>query len=202
MKVVAVTGSIGTGKSTFCKLLSDKYNMPIIDADVLARKAVEKDSQGLAKIKKTFGKKYITKEGELNRKKLGADIFGKEKKLKKLNSIVHPIVKQLFEDEIQIYKEKGEDYVLYDCPLLIEEELYEDMDCIILVCAVEDIQVARIMARDDISEEDARRRIASQMKLEDKAKYADIIVYNNGDRADMEKVLPTIYEEINENKKR
>ncbi|MBC3887613.1 dephospho-CoA kinase [Acetobacterium paludosum] len=185
MKIIGVTGGIASGKSTVIRVLKECCSYPVIDADQLARQAVEPRSQGLQKIADVFGENCLNEKGELNRSLLGEIIAEDEESRKKLNAIVHPEVKRLYDELINFYENNGVSLVFYDCPLLFEANLESDVDETMLVVADEEIRINRIMERDGVSRELAIKKIAMQMTDDEKIKRADIIIENNGSRDDL-----------------
>lgn len=194
MKIIGLTGSIGTGKSSASEILNKEFDIPIIDADKISREAVEKGSRGLSKIENEFGKEFITENGELNRIKMGALVFSDEKARIKLNDIVHPEVTNRFNELVNKYRNENKPYVVYDCPLLIEEKLMGFVDVVMLIYTSFDIQLSRVMLRDKISKENAVKRIEAQMSPEEKIKYADIVVDNNGNYSDLKENIKKVYQ--------
>ena len=177
MKVIGLTGGIATGKSTVSAYLKKK-GFPIVDADIAARKAVEKESDGLNQIVATFGKSILTHDQSLDRAKLGAIIFADSQKREQLNQIVHPIVREIME------KEKNEalkhhEYVIMDIPLLFENHLQNTVDEVWLVYTSENIQLERLMRRNHLTESEALNRIKSQMPIDEKRNLADVVIDNN-----------------------
>lgn len=176
---IGLTGGIASGKSTVSKMFME-LAIPVVDADVASRKVVEPGQPALKEIADTFGREVIQKDGLLDRKKLGAIIFGDESQRKKLNVIVHPRVREWMQKEMKGYEEQGEKAIVLDIPLLIESQLKNWADKTLLVYVPKAIQVERLMARDQISEEEALLRIHSQMPLEEKKVFADGIITNVG----------------------
>ncbi|MEJ8552921.1 dephospho-CoA kinase [Tepidibacter sp. Z1-5] len=189
MIVIGLTGSIGSGKSTVSNILKKK-NMDIIDADEISRKIFD-DKKALDVLVEHFGSEILNSDNVLDRKKLGSIVFSDEDKLKKLNSITHPIIINNIKDGIDKFNKQGKKIVILDAPLLIEANLLDLVDMVLLVMCNENVQIKRIIKRDNISKEDAILRIRSQMSVEDKKKYADYIIDNsyNQDKleADVEK---------------
>ena len=185
MKIIGVTGGIASGKSTVIRVLKECCSYPVIDADQLARQAVEPGSQGLQKIAEAFCENCLNEKDELNRSLLGEIIAEDEESRKKLNAIVHPEVKRLYDEQINFYESKGVNLVFYDCPLLFEANLEADVDETMLVVADEEIRIKRIMERDGVSRELAIKKIAMQMTDDEKIKRADIIIENNGSLDDL-----------------
>lgn len=185
MRVIGVTGGIASGKSTVTDILKKRFNYIVIDADQLARQAVEPGSPGLTKITTVFGLEVINENGELNRSLLGELIANDEQARKKLNAIVHPEIKKLYDQQIDFYRRSGIPTVFYDCPLLFETNLQNTVDETILVVADKEIRIGRIMARDKLTRAQAIKRIDMQMSDEDKISLADTIIENNGSLDDL-----------------
>lgn len=180
MKIYGLTGGIASGKSTISKIFIEELNTPVIDADYLARRAVEPDSYGLKEIIKVFGNGVLKGDGSLDRQSLGTKVFKDNEAIKILNSIIHPIVDKMFRNEIKRFKELGHERAIYDCPLLIEENLMDRVDEIIIVVIENKLQIQRLMSRDNLTEEEAIERINLQMPIDEKIKYGDYIIYNDG----------------------
>lgn len=180
MKVIGLTGGIASGKSTVTNILQKRFNLIVIDADQLARQAVEPGSLGLIRIAETFGESVLFENGELNRSLLGEIIANDERARKKLNAIVHPEVKKLYDQQVSFYESMGIPVIFYDCPLLFEENLHETVDETMLVIADTEIRIERIMARDGLTRDDAWKRITMQMPDIEKIALADTIIENNG----------------------
>lgn len=189
MKVIGLTGGIASGKSTVALLLRDICKLPIIDADKLSRDAVKPGSKGMCMIKETFGEGVIYSDGNLNRPAMGKMICTDAKIREQLDQILHPIIGELYQNELKKYCDAGEKLVIYDCPLLIESGHYKDVDEIVLVVTDPEERLKRIMERDGVDKSFAERKIAIQMPDEEKMKYADKIIYNNGNIEDLKAVL-------------
>lgn len=185
MRVIGITGGIASGKSTVTEILKKRFSYCVIDADLLARQAVEPGSPGLIKIAAVFGQEVINECGELNRSMLGEMIANDEQARKKLNAIVHPEIKKLYDQEIDFYRRSGIPTVFYDCPLLFETHQQNTVDETILVVADKEIRVNRLMKRDKFTREQALKRIEMQMTDEEKIVLADTIIENNGSLDDL-----------------
>ncbi|CAL28200.1 dephospho-CoA kinase [Staphylococcus carnosus] len=177
-KVIGLTGGIGTGKSTVSNLL-EVHGFKIVDADVASREAVEKGSEGLQQIKQVFGDKAIDQNGEMDRKYIGEIVFNDAKKRKELNQIVHPIVREIMDEQKEQYLSEGYN-VIMDIPLLFENNLQDTVDETWLVYASESIQVERLMERNDLSQEEAKARVYSQISIDKKRRMADHVIDNRG----------------------
>lgn len=177
-KVIGLTGGIGTGKSTVSNLL-EVHGFKIVDADVASREAVEKGSEGLQQVKQVFGDKAVDQNGEMDRKYIGEIVFNDAKKRKELNQIIHPIVREIMNEQKEQYLSEGYN-VIMDIPLLFENNLQDTVDETWLVYASESIQVERLMERNDLSQEEAKARVYSQISIDKKRRMADHVIDNRG----------------------
>ena len=178
---IGITGSIASGKSVLTAYLLG-LGFPVIDADAIARDLVHPGSDTLKEIADIFGEDMIQSDGNLDRDKLGKRVFTDEDARNRLNEIMHPAIVSAMLD----LSENFHGLVFYDVPLLFEQiddikESGLEFDAIWLVDANEDVQLARLMARDGIDEAYAKEKIASQMPLEEKKKLATVIFDNSGD---------------------
>lgn len=192
--VIGLTGGIASGKSTVSQMIKEQ-GIRVVDADVIAKEAVAKGTPALQQIVQTFGEDVLLPNGELNRQQLGAIIFSDEEKRKQLNAIVHPEVRK----EMLKQREEGvsqqETFVVLDIPLLFESQLESLVDRIIVVYTTPELQLSRLMNRNDLSEEEALNRIHSQQSLEEKCKKADRVIENTQDLAFIRKQLQNILNE-------
>ncbi|MCE5089908.1 dephospho-CoA kinase [Staphylococcus devriesei] len=186
-KVIGLTGGIATGKSTVSELLT-AFGFKVVDADITSRKAVAKGSKGLEQIKEQFGDEVITEDGEMDRKYMGDLVFSQPEKRLELNAIVHPIVREIMEEEKQGYIQQGYN-VIMDIPLLFENELQETVDEVWLVYTSESIQIDRLMERNNLSLEDAKARVHSQISIDKKSRMADHVIDNLGDKLELKQNL-------------
>ncbi|MEL3711008.1 dephospho-CoA kinase, partial [Staphylococcus borealis] len=167
-KVIGLTGGIATGKSTVSELLT-AYGFKVVDADIASRQAVAKGTKGLEQVRTAFGERAITDEGEMDRQYVGEIVFNHPEKRIELNDIVHPIVREIMEKEKQNYLNQGYD-VIMDIPLLFENELQDTVDEVWLVYTSESIQIDRLMERNQLSLEDAKARVYSQISIDKKSR--------------------------------
>ncbi|QDX00591.1 dephospho-CoA kinase [Staphylococcus chromogenes] len=186
-KVIGLTGGIATGKSTVAELLK-AHGFKIVDADIVSRKAVEKGSEGLKKVVAGFGEEALTEEGEMNREYIGQQIFYDDLKREKLNAIIHPIVREIMENEKKQYLAQGHDVVM-DIPLLFENGLEKTVDEVWLVYTSPSIQIDRLMERNQLSIEDAKARIYSQISIDKKSRMADVVIDNFGTKLELKQNL-------------
>lgn len=180
MIVAGLTGGIATGKSTVSAIF-ESAGAIIIDADHIAREVVKKDTPAWYKIVEHFGRDILLPGGEINRPLLGDIVFNNPMKKDILNDIVHPFVKAQTHKRLkQIERATPGAVVILDVPLLIEAGMHKGLPEVIVVYAPEHIQLQRLRQRDNLSEIDALARIRSQMPIEDKKKWASIIIDNTG----------------------
>ncbi|MEK4336098.1 MULTISPECIES: dephospho-CoA kinase [Bacillus] len=192
--VIGLTGGIASGKSTVSQMIKEK-GIRVVDADIIAKEAVSKGSATLHQIVQTFGEEVLLPNGELNRQQLGAIIFSDEEKRKKLNAIVHPEVRKEMLEQRDEGVSNNETFVVLDIPLLFESKLEGLVDRIIVVYTTPELQLSRLMNRNDLSEEEALNRIHSQQPLEEKCQKADRVIENTKDLAFIRKQLENILNE-------
>ncbi|TDQ39151.1 dephospho-CoA kinase [Aureibacillus halotolerans] len=175
---VGLTGGIASGKSSVSHWLSSK-GYPIIDADVISRQVVEPGQDALNEIIDAFGQAYVQENGALDRKKLGAHIFSDDKARETLNHIVHPAVQNEMKRQQNEWMKMSPNAIISDIPLLFENGRAHEFDTTLLVYVSPDIQLERLMERDQLTEEAAKLRIQSQMTLQEKKKLAHYAVDNS-----------------------
>jgi len=175
---IGLTGGIGSGKSTVSKMLLEQ-GFKIIDADTIAREVLVKYPEILEKIRINFGEGFFDWRGEFRRKEFGNHIFRFPKQRKKYEEIIIPYIKNEIFMEIEKYEKTNEKMIILDAPTLIETNLHKEMDYIILVWVDSNTQVMRIKNRDNLSREEITNRINSQLPLDSKKDYANIIIDNS-----------------------
>ena len=184
MLVLGLTGNIGCGKSSVSNIFMKK-GIDVVDADIVARRIFD-DKDLLNKVFETFGEGIKNDDGSLNRKALGNIVFNDEEKLKTLNNLTHPKIKENILSEVLKYKNEGKDIIVIDAALLIEDNYLPHIDKLILVICREDIQIERIKNRDNCTKEEAISRINSQMSQSEKSKFADYIIDNSNSFEELE----------------
>ncbi|CAA3898044.1 Dephospho-CoA kinase [Staphylococcus aureus] len=192
-KVIGLTGGIASGKSTVSELLS-VFGFKVVDADKAAREAVKKGSKGLAQVREVFGDEAIDENGEMNRRYMGDLVINHPEKRLELNAIIHPIVRDIMEEEKQEYLKQGYN-VIMDIPLLFENELENTVDEVWVVYTSESIQMDRLMQRNNLSLEDAKARVYSQISIDKKSRMADHVIDNLGDKLELKQNLERLLEE-------
>ncbi len=180
MLKVGLTGSIAVGKSYVCEVLRE-LGAFVLDADLTAREVVAAGSKGLAMIVEKFGEGVLTETGELDRAAMGAIVFGDEAKRLLLNSIVHP---RVFEAQNGWLIEKESDnprgIAVIDAALMIESGGYKRFTKLVVVWCEPEIQLQRLMLRNNLSEAEALKRIRAQMPQDEKKRYADFLIDTSG----------------------
>ena len=192
MIIIGITGGSGCGKTTVSQLLS-KNGVDVIDCDLVARKIVEPGEPALDEIKNYFGTEYINNDGTLNRKKLASVVFNSSQKLLKLNEITHKYVKEYIDSYIE---NSIADFIGIDAAALIESGIYEQCDYLISVLADKKLRKERIMLRDNLLENEASERINSQKNDEFYIEKSDFLVYNNGNKQEINTRVMEILDEI------
>lgn len=186
MLILGLTGGIATGKSTVSKRLSEKHSLTIVDADLIARQVVEPGTSAYRRIVSHFQPlvpDLILEDqgGALNRPALGRAVFGNEKERLFLNSVVHPAVRYEMLRQVVVAWVAGKDLVILDVPLLFESKLDRFCGRTVVVTCNEDQELKRLLDRDShLTEDDAKKRIASQMDLEKKKTLANSVIDNSG----------------------
>lgn len=179
MRVIGLTGGIATGKSTVSNYLLS-LGIPVIDADLISREVVEPGQPGLLKLLQKFGPEILTQDGQLNRPALAQKLFHNEAVRQQVNQLLHPLIYDTMFERVAAFQSQGEALVFLDIPLLFETQTKNLFDDIWLVYVPETIQLERLMKRDQLSQEAAVARIASQLSIEEKRLLADVIIDNSG----------------------
>ena len=187
---VGLTGGIGSGKSTVSNKFNSLFGVPVIDADVINRSLLKPGSIAHTEIKQTFGEEIITGSGEINRKLLREKIFSSEELRKKLENILHPKIRREISSAVSSLET---DYCLIVIPLLIESQLQSLVDRILVVDSSQDRQIERVSKRDNCSKDHIRKIISAQTTSEQRLKYADDIITNNGDPGDLDSQIEKLY---------
>ena len=184
MLKVGITGGIGSGKTTVCRIFAT-LGWPVFEADMEARKLMDTHYAIQKKLKAWFGTDIYLPSRDLNRKKLAEIIFNDENWLKKVNELVHPLVRQRFTDWCA---SQHATHIIHEAAILFESGFYTMMDKTVLVVASEEDRIKRIARRDGIITEDIKQRMANQWKDEQKIPLADYILYNN----DTDLIIPQV----------
>jgi dephospho-CoA kinase len=185
MLLVGLTGNIASGKSTVAQLLSER-GATIIDADVLARRAVERGTNAFDAIVRRWGTSVLAPDGHLDRAALRRVVFGNPKELEALNDIVHPEVERLRQTRIDEARTRGDRVVVCDIPLLFEKKMVDGFERIILVDAPRPLRLERLVIDRGLRETEAMDMIAAQMPAELKRARTDFVIDNSGTLTQLE----------------
>lgn len=176
MLVVGLTGGIGSGKTTVANLFS-KYNIPVIDADIVARAVTTPDKPAFAKVVKHFGKEIVMPDGTLNRAKLRSIIFSDNRERLWLEQLLHPLIRDEMHKQVSTLSAP---YCIAVIPLLLEVEFYSFINRILVVDAPEAAQVDRVMSRDKTTRDDIEAILKSQASRHDRVAKAHDVIVNDG----------------------
>lgn len=200
MHIIGLTGGIASGKSTVSQLLQET-GAYIIDADEIAHIIVEPGQPALQDIQETFGTGVLLPDGALDRKKLGEIIFNNPEARKNLDSITHDRIKIEIEKAIEKAAQDGYNIVVLDIPLLIEANWQYMVDVVWVVYIDRETQVNRLMERDSLTRAEALARIQSQLSLDEKKRYADIVIDNSGALSETREQVAAALSVLNKNAK-
>jgi dephospho-CoA kinase len=182
MHLFGLTGGIASGKSTVAARFRAR-GLPVVDADQLAREVVQPGGSAAAEIRAAFGDAVFAKDGTLDRKAMAAVVFNDPEKRARLNAITHPKIAVMSAQCASELKARGEPLACYEAALLVENGLAAAFSPLIVVACPEATQVARVRARDGLSEAEALARIRAQMPLEAKVRLASFVIDNDGSLA-------------------
>ena len=192
---VALTGGIATGKSHCLQRFAD-LGAPVIDADRLARDAVRQGTAGWTAVRERFGAGVFRPDGEIDRPRLAAVVFADAAARRDLEAIVHPRVYEAIAGWFRRLEVSGRAFGIADIPLLFETGHERDVDAVIVAACAPETQLARVMARDGLSEAEARQRLAAQLSIEEKARRADFVIETGGSFEDTGRQVREIYDAL------
>ncbi len=199
--LIGITGGIACGKTTVSELLAEKGAIPI-NADEVGHQLLKADSPVIHDLVETFGEKILEESGNVSRKKLGSLVFNDKAARERLNAMLHPLIIQRSREHArQLVTENPECIVLLDAPLLIEAGAYDTVDVIVVVTASQEKQVQRTLERSraqgkPLTENQVYARIAAQMPLAEKLKYADVIIENSGTLQQLHQQVDKFWQEL------
>ena len=192
---LGLTGGIASGKSTADEFFK-KREIPIIDSDLIAHRIMEIGQNGYKAVVDYFGNDILHDDQTIDRRKLGAIVFNDREKLKKLNEITHPLVHQEIEQQMVQYRANHEKLVVIDVPLLFESGFESLCNGVLVISITPELQLERLMKRNNFAKKEAIARINNQMPLSEKEKRATYVVTNTGTIDDLEKKLSNLLQEI------
>ena len=194
MRVLGLTGNIGSGKSTVARLLAAR-GVPVVDADQIAREVVQPGRPAHREIAERFPG-VIGSDGALDRKALAALVFNDSREREALNQITHPRIAEEVSARLGALASAGRPLAVYEAALIVENGLHRGLDGLIVVTAPEEAQIARLKARDGMSEAEARARIAAQLPAADKLRHATYVIDNQGSEADLAAQVDRLLEKL------
>ncbi|MGG3282139.1 dephospho-CoA kinase [Paenibacillus solani] len=194
---IGLTGGIATGKSTVSSMLAMKGAL-LVDADVIAREVMLPGHPVLGKVTEHFGQSILLEDGTLDRKKLGELIFNNPQQREVLNGITHPAIREEIRERTEAFELQHPDrLVVVDIPLLLEaREQYPYLDEIVVVYVPRELQLKRLIERDDLAREAAEARLNSQMDIEQKKALADILIDNSGTLAETQQQVDKLWHRL------
>jgi dephospho-CoA kinase len=187
MLLVGLTGGIGSGKSTVAELLAERGAV-VIDADDLARRAVEPGTDGFDRVVEAFGSQILGPDRAIDRAKLAKVVFTDPARLSQLEAIVHPEVARMLSEAIERYRDTDQ-VIVYAVPLLAERGLAKGFDVVVVVVADVDRRIERLMRDRGMTADDVRARVAAQLSDEERARVADVLLDNDGEP---ERLVPQV----------
>ena len=196
MKVIGLTGSIGSGKSTV-SCFFEELGAVVIDADQVSRQVVEPGSPALKELTVTFGENILNPDGSLNRTLVAEIVFNSDEKRELLNSIIHPMIFNEINSTIGEYREKGTEIIILEAALILEKKgLIKLIDKLIVVSIDEETQKKRLEVRGDLPKEQINARINSQLTNNEKIKHADYIIDNNQDLVNTREQVRELWDKL------
>ncbi len=196
MKVIGITGGIGSGKSTVTRII---YHLGarIIDADLISRNITKKGSVALQELVEGFGEDILTQNGALNRRKLASIVFSDSEKRSLLNSITHKHISAEISGKLERFRNKGNiEFVVLDVALPIKEGFLEFCDKVWAVVAAKSARIERIIKRSGLTAEEAEARIKSQPSDDAYIKIADVVIENNGSVEELERTVARLFMQL------
>ena len=194
MKLIGLTGGAGTGKSTVAEMFRE-LGAVVVDADEAAHAVYAPGTQGFDAVVAAFGDAYV-RDGAIDRARLGDLVFHDEAARRRLNAIVHPLVRDWMAERTAEALERGDEVVIHDVPLLFENGLDSMYADVVLVYAPERVQIRRLVDGRRITEDRARAMVASQMPIDEKRGRAQHVVDNSGTREETRRQVERIWREI------
>jgi dephospho-CoA kinase len=192
---VALTGGIATGKS-YVRARFETLGVSTIDADRLAREAVAPGTAGLAEVVAHFGREMLQTDGSLNRKRLAEIVFADSEARRALEAIVHPAVQRATDRWFAALDVEKAPYAIADIPLLYEVGRDRDFDAIVVVACDQDTQHRRLVARDGMSDAEARQRISAQLPIEQKVSCANYVIFTDGRFEETDRQVMNVFERL------
>lgn len=195
-KIYGLTGGIASGKTTVLDILAEN-GCKIFNADKIAREVVEVGSVGLDEIVSAFGKDILLDDGSLNRKKMSQIVFSDKAQLKKLTNITAPLIRQRILQIVEDVHSLNDDIIyIFEIPLLFESNYQPYFDAVISIYVEFNIQLSRLMKRNNLDEQTAKQQISSQMSMDEKKKMADYVIDNSGDLSELKSKIKVLLKNL------
>lgn len=195
MMRVALSGGIASGKTTVSNAIAE-YGVPIIDTDILAREVVEPGTDGLRQIVDRFGDSILDEHGALDRRQLRGIVFSDDSARAYLESVLHPLIRDLTTERLEQLDQETIPYAVIVIPLLVETGQENSYDRVIIVDVEPKIQIQRVMQRDNCTEEEAERILASQATREQRLAVADDVIFNSASTAAVDLQVKKLHEHL------
>lgn len=195
--VVGLTGGIGAGKSTVARML-EQLGAFVVDADVIARRVLSEDPEGVEEVIRAFGREVLDEHGEVDRARLASRVFGDRRARKRLELIVHPKVQSMAAHGIEEAARLKKSVVVFDAALLVETGASDHVDRVIVVTAPESHRVGRLADRDGVSKEDATARMKAQLRDDERVAAADWVVDNRLDIDDLNRQVEKLWSSLHD----
>jgi|TARA_B110000196_G_scaffold318361_1_gene333605 dephospho-CoA kinase len=192
MFVIGLIGGIGSGKTSVSEILSS-LGVDVIDADKVGHEVYIPDSEGWRKVISVFGQGIVDQQNEIDRKKLGAIVFGDPKEMDKLNKLMHPIMYKLIQEKINKLADNGVEVVILEAAILLEANWQPLTDEIWLAKSDQEIVIERVQLRNKFTREEIIKRIQSQMSNEEREKHADIVISNDGTLEELKETVRSLW---------
>ncbi len=192
MLVIGLTGGIGTGKSEAARHLV-ALGAELIDADVVGHEAYRPHAEAWRRVVEAFGEGILGPDKEIDRRSLGAIVFSDPEQLARLNGIMHPLMAGMVQERIDTYREEGAGVVVVEAALLFEAGWNSLVQEVWVTDSPVDVVVQRLAQRNGMSEDEARRRVSSQMSRDERLERADFVIDNSGDVEGMQKVIDELW---------
>ncbi len=194
MKVIGLAGGIGAGKSEVSRILGE-LGAEVLNADRYGHEVYLPGTDGHREVVETFGEDVLQPNGEVDRRALGGKVFGNPEAMAQLNAIAWPRIRQKIEDGIEEQRQLGTGVVVLDAAVLIEAGWTDAADEVWVVIAPEGDVISRLQARNNLTEEQVRARMASQMSSEERVQHADVVVANDGDLDGLQSKIEELWQE-------
>lgn len=195
MKVIGLTGGIGSGKSTVSRFLTE-LGAVILNADKVGHEALKPDTEIWRQVVAAFGRQIVTPDGNIDRKKLGDIVFGNTESLSRLNQIMHPRMYALVKAQLEDYRQQGARVIVLEAPLLLEADWTALADEVWVTTAAESTMLQRLKQRSGLSQAESLTRIRSQLSSAERVKHADVIIDTDCDLDELRSRVKELWQRL------